>query len=33
LKGLEERYGARFAPPALLKKHVDAGTKFFPEEK
>jgi 3-hydroxyacyl-CoA dehydrogenase/enoyl-CoA hydratase/3-hydroxybutyryl-CoA epimerase len=33
LKGLEERYGARFAPPALLKKHVDAGTKFFPDEK
>jgi 3-hydroxyacyl-CoA dehydrogenase/enoyl-CoA hydratase/3-hydroxybutyryl-CoA epimerase len=33
LKSLEERYGARFAPPALLKKHVDAGTKFFPDEK
>jgi 3-hydroxyacyl-CoA dehydrogenase/enoyl-CoA hydratase/3-hydroxybutyryl-CoA epimerase len=33
LKSLEERYGSRFAPPALLKKHADAGSKFFPNEK
>ncbi len=33
LKSLEEKYGSRFSPPSLLKKMIEKGERFFPEEK
>lgn len=32
LRSLEERYGARFSPPSMLKSFVEKKQKFFPEE-
>ena len=33
LKGLADKYGARFAPATLLLRHAEKGTKFFPDER